>query len=142
MAATGAPTFSARDEPSGSGRSVRPAGSIAQERDVGVRVDADDRRVDLVAVGELHVDLLRALQAVALRRSVTTCAFVAISPSPSRTNPEPAPSCSGSAVEHAPAAEHAEHGHDARRLALVHALRVERPRRARAVVGERPRRAS
>ena len=40
-----------------------------QQRDVGVRVVADDLRLDLVAVGELDVDLARAARSRRPRRS-------------------------------------------------------------------------
>ena len=49
-----------------SGRSVRPAGSILQQRDVGVGVEADDPRRHLVAVGERDVDLLGLADRAAL----------------------------------------------------------------------------
>ena len=81
-------------------------------------IDADDRRVDLVAVGELDEDLLRALQVVPLAggHDVRVRRDLAVAV---EDEPGAGALLLGSAVEHAPAAEHAEHGHHARRLALV-----------------------
>ena len=66
IAATGAPTVRWALEPSGSGVSFRPGGVHAQQRDVGVGVVADDLRRHLVAVAELDVDALGALDVRAL----------------------------------------------------------------------------
>ena len=94
MATTGAPTFSERDEPSGSGRSVRPAGSIRRRA-----MSESGSTPTIVASTWLPSANWTKTSFARFRSSpwpvVTTCAFVAISPSPSRTNPEPAPSCSG-----------------------------------------------
>ena len=90
MAATGAPTvrrsaWSPAAAAAGQARRVD-----LQQRDVGEGVEPDDLRGDLVAVLEAHEDLPAALRIErALRRSVTTWALVAISPSPSSTKPEP-----------------------------------------------------
>ena len=66
IAATGAPTCTWLRVPSGSGRSVRPLRVDLEQRDVGVRVGADDLGRHLVAVGELHVDLVGAADLAAL----------------------------------------------------------------------------
>ena len=94
IAATPSPTSTSFSEPSGSGWMSRPPGRPDQ-RDVGEGVEADDLGLDLVAVGELDVDLARLVQRAALRAaasaSVTTWALVRISPSSEMTNPEPWP---------------------------------------------------
>ena len=66
-----------------------------EQRDVGVRVEADDARGHLVAVGELDVDLLRLVDRCPpplLSASVTTWAAVAISPLLEITKPDPSAS--------------------------------------------------
>ncbi len=66
-----------------------------EQRDVGLRVEADDARGDLVAIGELDVDLLRLVDRCPpplLSASVTTWAVVAISPSLEITKPDPSAS--------------------------------------------------
>ena len=77
IAATGSPTAQVvRLARARSGVSVEPLGIDLQQRDVGVQVGADDLRRDAVAVGELDVDVVGALELRAAR-PVTTCALVA-----------------------------------------------------------------
>ena len=59
IAATGVPTCTSLPLASGSGRSVEALRVDLDQRDVGVGVVADDLRLDLVAVGELDVELVR-----------------------------------------------------------------------------------
>ena len=57
IAATASPTSTSVSEPSGSGVQVEALGVDLEQGDVGERVEADDLGLDLVAVGELDVDL-------------------------------------------------------------------------------------
>ena len=143
MATTGAPTFSARDEPSGSGRSVSPAGSIRRRATSESGSTPTIVAGDLVAVGELRRRPPSRASAsspwpVGHDVRVRGDLAVAVQDEPRAERPP----ARGSAVEHAAAAEHAEDGHHARRLALVDRAAGRRPpplpRRRR----RRPRRAS
>ena len=68
---------------------VEAVGLDLEQGDVGEGVEADDLRRDHVAVGELDEDCLGRLARLPLDSSVTTWALVTISPSVSRTKPEP-----------------------------------------------------
>ena len=81
MAATGAPTCRSLVEPSGSGRSVRPSGSIFSS------ATSANGSKPLTSAGTWLPSAKRTKTFEALRMSapsplVTTCALVAISPSP------------------------------------------------------------
>ena len=67
IAATASPTSTSVSEPSASGVQVEPLGVDLEQGDVGERVEADDLGLDLVAVGELDVDLARLVQRPARR---------------------------------------------------------------------------
>ena len=56
------PTSTSVSEPSGSGCRSSPSGSTFEQGDVGEGIEADDVRRDLVAVGELNVDLVGLVQ--------------------------------------------------------------------------------
>ena len=67
-----------------------------QQGDVRERVEADDLGLDLVAVGELDVDLAGGVDLARCPSawpSVTTWALVTISPSSEMTKPDPWPAC-------------------------------------------------
>ncbi len=63
IAATPSPTSTSFSEPSGSGVQVEALRVDLEQGDVGERVEADDLGLDLVAVGELDVDLGRLVAA-------------------------------------------------------------------------------
>ena len=59
IAATGSPTTTADEFPSGTGESRLRLGVDSDETDVVVEIPADDLRLDAVAVGELDEELAR-----------------------------------------------------------------------------------
>jgi hypothetical protein len=92
IAATGAPTVRSPAEPSGSGRSVRPAGSTRRS------ATSENGSNPTIFAGTWLSSLKctktwSALRIAAPSPLVTTCALVAISPSPEITKPEPRPDC-------------------------------------------------
>ena len=92
IAATGSPTTTFAERPSGTTSSACAAGVDADHADVVEDVPADDRRRHAVVVRELDVDLRRRLHRRAAAASpafVITWAFVRIVPSLETTKPEP-----------------------------------------------------
>jgi hypothetical protein len=94
MAATGEPTTRSLAEPSGSGRRVSPCGSTFRSA-----TSENGSKPSTFAGTWLpswkRTNTSRALRIAAPSPLVTTCAFVATSPSPEITKPEPSPLCAG-----------------------------------------------